>query len=234
MRWRRILLARSSAWRTSALSESSIYGESPASAAKMVHELGMQVCSAHLMPPFTAESIEVASALGIDTLVVPWLPPERFVSADSVAQVCDEVNAADAVARAHGLKVAYHNHDFEIRALADGSIPLFDHMLPRLASTVGFELDIYWVKHAGNDPAQLLRQLGARVPLVHVKDGTGVAGAPFVAAGDGIVDIPAALAEAKDARWLICELDACATDMFEALDKSARYLVAQGFGHLRA
>jgi sugar phosphate isomerase/epimerase len=210
-----------------------IYGESPASAAALVHALGMQISSAHMMPPYGEETFATAAPLNLKTCVVPWFPPERFTSAESIAQVCAEINAADAVARAHGIRLAYHNHDFEYRALPDGSSPLLDHMLPNLAPTVLFELDIYWVKHAGGDPAQALRALGDRVSLVHAKDGTGRAGEPFLALGEGIVDVPAALAEAKGAEWLICELDSCATDMFGALDKSAQYLVKSGYGHLR-
>jgi sugar phosphate isomerase/epimerase len=211
-----------------------IYGESPASAAALVQELGMQVASAHMMPPYSEETFANVAPLQLKTFVVPWLPPERFASAESIAQVCAEVNAADAMARAHGIRLAYHNHDFEYRALPDGSSPLLDHMLPNLAPTVHFELDIYWVKHAGADPAQALRTLGDRASLIHAKDGTGRAGDPFLALGEGIVDVPAALAAAKGAEWLICELDSCATDMFEALEKSARYLVQSGYGHLRS
>ncbi len=210
-----------------------VYGESPAHAAALVRELGMQISSAHMMPPYGEETFATLAPFAIDTVVLPWLPPERFASADSIRQVADEINAAEAQASAHGLRLAYHNHDFEYRALADGSSPLLDHLLPNLAPGVQFELDIYWVRHAGGDPAAALKTLGARVSLVHAKDGTGQPGAPFLALGEGIVDVPAALAEAKAAKWLICELDSCATDMFEALEKSARYLVASGYGHLR-
>jgi sugar phosphate isomerase/epimerase len=210
-----------------------IYGDSPASAAALVRDLGLTVSSMHVMPPYTDEHFDAAAALGVSTLVLPWYPPERFTSAALIAQVCEEINAADAQARARGLKLAYHNHDAEYRPLPDGSSPTLDHMLRLLAPTVEFELDIYWVKHAGGDPAAALAALGSRARLIHAKDGTGMPNTPFVALGEGIVDVPAALSAATSAEWLICELDSCATDMFEALDKSARYLVQHGFGHLR-
>ena len=35
---------------------------------------------------------------------------------------------------------------------------------------VGFELDVYWALVGGADPAALIRQYGARIPLLHVKD----------------------------------------------------------------
>jgi len=41
---------------------------------------------------------------------------------------------------------------------------------------------------------------------------------------EGIMDIPAFLKAATHAEWLIVELDRCATDIAEAVTKSARYL----------
>jgi len=50
-----------------------------------------------------------------------------------------------------------------------------------------------------------------------------------VAAGEGTQNIPAIVQAANgNAEWLIVELDACATDMFTAVEKSFQYLVNNG------
>ena len=49
--------------------------------------------------------------------------------------------------------------------------------------------------------------------------------------GQGALDFPAIVAAASGARWLIVELDRCATDMLAAVEQSHRYLVQEGLGH---
>jgi sugar phosphate isomerase/epimerase len=104
-------------------------------------------------------------------------------------------------------------------------------MLELLDPSVMFEIDTYWVKTAGLDPAEIIRKLGNRVNLLHLKDGPAAIEPPQVALGEGVMDIPAAVNAAESAEWLIVELDHCATDMLEAVDKSYQYLVNEGLGH---
>ena len=77
--------------------------------------------------------------------------------------------------------------------------------------------------------AALLTELGARAPLLHVKDGPAKQGEPMVAVGSGSLDIQG-IVRAGSAEWLIVELDECATDMFEAVEASIRYLEDSGLG----
>ena len=54
-----------------------------------------------------------------------------------------------------------------------------------------------------------------------------------VAIGSGKMDIPSAVqaADEKILRWLIVELDVCATDMFSAVENSYRYITDSGLGY---
>ena len=130
------------------------------------------------------------------------------------------------VAAQHGLGLAYHNHWWEFQ-MVEGRLA-FDVMLEHLDPAVGFEIDTYWVQTAGHDPAAVVQRLGDRAPLLHIKDGPATADAPMVAVGQGALDFPAIVAAASGARWLIVELDRCATDMTEAVRKSYAYLVKEG------
>lgn len=209
------------------------YGESPAYARRLFDDLGLQVAAAHLPLPLGPDQnqvIETAQALGCARLVCAWQPPERFRSAADLRAVCAELNAASEVAQTHGLKLGYHNHWFEHDHLIDGR-PAHDWMSEWLAPEIFFEVDVYWVKTAGGDPAEVVRRLGARAPLLHIKDGPAVHDAPMTAVGAGTLDFGPILAAAGQAEWLIVELDRCATDMLTAVEASRRFLTAQGWGH---
>ena len=82
---------------------------------------------------------------------------------------------------------------------------------------------------AGCDPAKVAAEMGARAPFLHIKDGPCVKEEPMTAVGDGVVDVPALIEAGKpNTEWLVVELDRCATDMMEAVNKSYQYLVANG------
>ena len=207
-------------------------GTTPQAASQRFKDLGLTVCAAHAPLPLgdrQAEVLDTMEALGCRRLVCAWQPQELFQSAASIQRVCETLNEAEAVARAHGLSLGYHNHWWEFLPV-DGS--LAHHRLrDGLAPTVFFEIDTYWAKAAGVDPAAILRELGPRAPLLHLKDGPAVQGQPMLALGEGVMDIPGVLeASAGHAEWLIVELDECATDMFAAVQRSYQYLAAKGLG----
>jgi sugar phosphate isomerase/epimerase len=86
----------------------------------------------------------------------------------------------------------------------------------------------------GVDPAQAVARLGKRARMLHLKDGPGQdIKAPNTAAGEGALDMPA-IAAASQAEWHVVELDHCAGDMFEAVERSHRYLVGAGLARGRA
>lgn len=209
-----------------------MFGESPASAAKLFGEMGLTVTSAHSALPLgdqKQEVIDTMGALHCKRLIVPWQPPEKYKSLDGIKSICDSLNEGAAVAKANGLQVGYHNHWFEYEPV-ENRIPT-DVMLEHLDPDVFLEVDVYWVQTAGQNPAEVVRRLGSRAPLLHVKDGPCEIEAPMTALGEGVVDIPGVVAAgAGSAEWLVVELDHCATDMMEAVRKSYQYLIGKGLG----
>ena len=201
-------------------------------AAQLFKDLGLTICAAHAPLPLgerQAEALETMEALGCRRLVCPSQPGELFQTAQGIARACATLNAASAVAQAHGLRLGYHNHWVEFLPV-DGRLA-HERLRDCLAPEVFFEIDIYWAQAAGVDPVPVLRELGPRAPLLHLKDGPAVQGQPMTALGEGVMDIPGVVrASAGQAEWLIVELDECATDMFTAVERSYQYLVEMGLG----
>jgi sugar phosphate isomerase/epimerase len=188
------------------------------------HELA--VASLHAMPFGDAaeRSFDDAQTLGAPLVVVPFGHPDRFASASGIAALADELNAASELAQSRHLRLGYHNHFWEWRALEDGSRG-FDALLARLDPTVELELDIYWATAAKRDPAALIREHGARVTRLHLKDGpANEPEAPMTALGDGVVDLRGAMRAARHTDWMLVELDHCAGEIREAVEKSAEWL----------
>ena len=209
-----------------------MFGGSPASAAKLFGELGLTVSGAHSPMPLgdqKQEVLDTMGALNCKRLIVAWQPPEKYKSLDGIRSICDTLNEGAVVARAHGLQLGYHNHWFEYQPVED-RIPT-DVMLEHLDPDVFLEVDVYWVQTAGQDPAQVVRRLGARAPLLHIKDGPCQIEAPMTALGEGVVDLPGVVAAgAGSAEWLVVELDRCDTDIMQAVRKSYQYLSGKGVG----
>ena len=199
-------------------------------------DAGLALSSAHVgltdLEEFGA-ALDAHQALGVDTVVIPALPPDTFADLDGVRAAADRVNGARELTHARGLTLGYHNHFWELTPLTDGR-PALLHLFEHVAPDVIAEVDIYWAQVGGSDPKQIVTELGARVGLLHVKDGPADKPKhPMVAVGDGVVDIPGVLAASPTATWHIVELDRCATDMFDAVERSYDYLVGSGLSRGR-
>ena len=138
------------------------------------------------------------------------------------------LNAASVAAQAAGISLGYHNHWFEYASL--GGRLAADILCENLDDAVFLELDVYWIKTAGQDPAAIVRQQGKRAPLLHIKDGPAIQAEPMTAAGTGVMDF-SAIAAAANAEWWIVELDSCATDMLQAVQQSYTYLTTNGLAY---
>lgn len=140
------------------------------------------------------EVVADAETLGVQTVVMPWLSINDF--AGKWEEVASRLNGVGSALAEKGIRLAYHNHDFEFRA-DDGVLPmefLADHLDPEACA---IELDIAWVKHAGHDPAQWIEKLGDQIDFLHFKDVT--ADGQLVEVGQGSVDWDGVLAAAANA-----------------------------------
>ena len=204
----------------------------PKAAAQLFQELGLQVPSAHIALPLGDKKNEVLDTMhlfGSKNIVCPYIPAEEFTTESSIKAHCEELNQADVVARENGMTLSYHNHWWEYRQQVNGR-PAYKTMLENLAPTVNFEVDTYWVQTGGFNVVDVLHEYGDRAPLLHIKDGSTDEKDSMVAVGDGVMDWSSIIPASK-AKWLIVELDRCATDMLEAVGRSYTYLTSKGYAH---
>jgi sugar phosphate isomerase/epimerase len=217
----------------------SLHDQAPRDVHRWTTDLGLVGVAVHRRLPSGAEGervLDEAEELGVDTVVVPWADPARFADDAAIAALAEELRQAQTQAAARGMRLGYHNHEFEPAARgADGTTGLerlFELAGPGLLA----EVDIYWATMGGADPAALIGRLGPRVRLLHLKDGPADPAdrdAPQVAVGAGTVDVTGAIEAGDAVEWHVVELDSCATDMLEALTTSRRYLVDRGLSRGR-
>jgi sugar phosphate isomerase/epimerase len=116
------------------------------------------------------QALDAAHIIGHTFLVNPWIDVDIRNHPDGWKQAAEAFNRAGEAAKKAGIQFAYHNHWFEFKPLADGTIP-YDFLLkacdPQL---VAMELDLCWINVAGADPLKYFDRHPGRFPLVHVKD----------------------------------------------------------------
>ncbi len=135
--------------------------------------------------------IDIALTLGATWMIPPYVTAEeRQPTAAYWRELGEKLGRGAELAKPHGLKVAWHNHDFEFVPLADGTRPI-DHIFAAGGPDVRFEIDCGWIVRAGADPAAELETFADQIDIIQTKDtapsGTKVDDG-WTATGDGIID----------------------------------------------
>jgi sugar phosphate isomerase/epimerase len=211
-----------------------LHGVAPERIREVTDELGLAIIAVHPPAPIQDclhEMIDTAKKLGTETIVDGLYD---FTSASELRDLVAGMNRVADVCAAEGITLGYHNHDAEFSTRFDGAMA-FDLIMEDLDPRIFVELDTYWAQVGGVDPIHVLRSLGDRVRLLNVADGPAMSSDDDnTAVGSGDVDIPALLEAAPWVDWHIVEFHECATDVFEAVEESYRYLVDSGLSRGRS
>jgi sugar phosphate isomerase/epimerase len=111
-----------------------------------------------------------AKAFGAKYAMCAWVPHngDDFTVEDANKAI-EVFNNAGKLLAENGISLCYHAHGFEFRPYNNET--LFDYMAkkmdPRYAN---FEMDVFWVKHPGQDPVALLKKYPGRFKMMHLKD----------------------------------------------------------------
>jgi sugar phosphate isomerase/epimerase len=147
---------------------------------------GLQAVAAHAKITELDKDRVIAAAkeLGIGTIIVPWVDSRRMLERGGVEQVAGEINEASRYARRHGIRVGYHNHEFEFAQLIDGR-PAYELLVDSLDDDVVLQVDTFWASVGGADVLELLPRHRDRVRFLHVKAGPPDPDEPPLLGGDG-------------------------------------------------
>jgi sugar phosphate isomerase/epimerase len=202
---------------------------------RLLTDAGLSVCSAHCSLPFgdkKSEMLEIADVFRCTRMIWHgWPEDDRYKTNEGIHQLAEMYNEANHIAKSNGLEFGLHNHWWEFKNKVDERFA-FEVLLDLLDEDIFFEIDTYWVKVAGHDPATIVGSFGKRAPLLHIKDGPAkwtdtiaTSPEPMVAVGQGTQDFPGIVNAANgNTQWMIVEMDVCASDIFSAIKESHVYL----------
>lgn len=155
--------------------------------------------------------LDKAKESGLSHLVIPMLGGGNI---DGYKKNAEKINKAAAKAKAVGIQLAYHNHAHEFKPL-DGGKTGYDVYIEEFSKDMMFEIDVFWAKAAGLDPAQLIKKLSGRVSQLHLKDlkaGVGptfggVPGDAYKEIGNGVINFEEVLIAAEKAGVKHCHVE---------------------------
>ena len=215
-------------------------GISVQQAAKFLRDAGLTVSSAHIELPIADKKtifLETAEALGCKKMIWHgWPEDKRYSTLEGTKELIAIYNEANQFAKSNGLQFELHDHWWEYRNKIGDSY-VYELLLEQVEPDIFFEIDTYWVKVAGHDPATIVKTFGKRAPFLHIKDGPAKWNDslpednpdPMTAVGKGTQNFPAiAKAANGNTEWMVVEMDVTATDVFEAINDSYYYLVKNG------
>lgn len=137
---------------------------------KYLDDLGMTIISSHcnINKDFEKKADE-AAAIGMKYLMCPYLGAQKTI--DAYKEKADLFNKCGEIAKKAGIRFGYHNHDYSFKPI-DGVMPQDVMMQATDPGLVDYEMDIFWVVAAGQDPEEWIKKYPNRFTAGHVKDKT--------------------------------------------------------------
>jgi sugar phosphate isomerase/epimerase len=192
-------------------------------------ELGMRIVASHCnIENNFQQKAEQASAIGMEYLICPYIGRQKTL--DDYKRFAEKFNNRGEICKKAGIKFAYHNHEYTFQQ-QDGQFPHDILMQNTDANLVDYEMDIYWVVTAGQDPVHWLNKYPNRFTLSHVKDRKKEA--PLsntdasIVVGTGQINFKQVLsvAEKKGMKYFIVEQERYdGTTPMKAVQQNAEYM----------
>ena len=175
---------------------------------ELLHKYDLQVVSLLLPYEMFRDDPEgvlnLARAYDAKYVGCAWIPhTENEFSIKEVKEALGVFNKAGKLAAESGIQVFYHPHGYELKPFE--SATLLDYMITS-ATHFQFQMDVYWIRHGGQDPLEFLEKYPDRFILMHMKDmAQGVRGdfsghsdvRSNVVLGTGQIDIASLMRKSK-------------------------------------
>jgi sugar phosphate isomerase/epimerase len=215
-----------------------LYSMPPTKFAQLLKDNGLTAPSGHYMSKQVKSNWEKeiadAKTLGLKYMVNAFLDPDERKSFDDYKRLAELFNKAGEQTRKAGIQYCYHNHNFEFKKY--GNTTAYDYLLGALdPKLVNFEMDCFWLTHAGQDPVEYFQKHPGRFPLLHIKDMKDHPAATqeydpkvglFAPVGQGTIDWKRIFAAAGTGgmKHFFVEQDECEQPPLEAVKMSYEYL----------
>lgn len=207
------------------------YGE--AETRKVLEETGLRVSGAHFGygeyadPEKLSAHVATCKALGVTHMMCSGVADAKTV--EGYRQSCRLFNDVGARLRDEGIAFNYHNHAWEFEELEGRGVTGMEIIAQETdPALVKFNIDVFWVKFGGQDPAEFIRRHRDRAGYFHFKDGErGPDGKPvFLELGRGLVDLKSAMSAAREvgAEWIVAEQDRTDLPARESITISRNYM----------
>lgn len=170
-------------------------------------------------------AIEAGKILGHHYITLPHIDAKLRKNSADIKNIAAKLNLAGERVKKAGMKMGYHNHNFEF-APVDGTM-LYEVLLKETnPALVDFEMDLYWVVRAGQDPIKWFEKYPGRFTMVHVKDMDKQNPKLNTEVGTGSVNFKQIFAKAKLAgiKHYIVEQENFKIDPFVSITQSCKYL----------
>jgi sugar phosphate isomerase/epimerase len=149
------------------------YGLEPQAFNDALKAKGLQAISAHYsyeqFRDHIDDVIRDAKVFDLEYVGCAWIDQPHPLDEKTVREMAAVFNRAGELLAKNNLKFFYHIHGYEFAPYGNGT--LFDLLAketnPRY---VKFQMDVYWVVNAEQDPVKLLKRYGNRFVLMHLKD----------------------------------------------------------------
>jgi sugar phosphate isomerase/epimerase len=232
------------------------FGHTAREVRSILDELGLTCISVHQGPDIFLENgkeaVDYLKTIGAKYCAVPWYPIENFMG-DKFDETIKKFKKVSALLRENGIRLTYHNHDFEFTK--DGGEYILEKIYAAMGDDIEGEVDTCWAHYAGVDPSKFLLKYSGKMKTVHLKDfvctklaagpvyalidnsGKAVSGSQeergfrYVPIGQGRQNIPEILDAADKAgiEYVIVEQDSSyETPCLEAAKMSRDYLKSLG------
>ncbi|MBQ2668903.1 MAG: sugar phosphate isomerase/epimerase [Clostridia bacterium] len=204
----------------------------------LMQKYGLRPCSVYCDISKPEEAIATAKKYGVTMLGIPAIPGVMMRRAEGFYAYAKKINEMAEPFRGSGIRLQYHNHAQEFRNFPEengktGLEILIENTDPEL---VCFELDVHWASAAGADPAEWIRKLKGRIPIVHYKDmgidyeteefGLGEVPRVFLEVGQGNLNWKAIREACIEAgcEWYNVEQDRTKRPVFESVKLSIDFM----------
>jgi sugar phosphate isomerase/epimerase len=204
--------------------EGKLFGMKSKEFTGMAKSMGMTVTSGHYgLNALTSggeRAVSDAKESGLKFMAVAYLTEEER---KDYKRTCEALNKAGEMCAKYGIRLNYHNHDFEFQKF-EGEVA-YHVMLKQLdPKLVGMEMDLYWMYVANQNPLDYFAKYPGRFEQWHVKDMDKTDRTRNADVGTGTIDFKPLFAKAKLAglKHFYVEQETYPVSSIESVEKSIK------------